>query len=56
MGRGKEKKKREVVHPEVYLYVLISLTPKASDPKLYTLTVNVKDFLCIVVFNVLLFS
>ena len=39
-----------VVHPVVYLYILISLTLKAFDPKLYTLTMNAKDFLCIVVF------
>lgn len=50
MGRG-GKKKREVVHPEVYLYILISLTLKAFNPKLYTLTINEKDFLCIVMFK-----
>lgn len=50
MGRRGEKK-REVVHPEVYLYILISLTLKAFNPKLYTLTINEKDFLCIVVFK-----
>lgn len=50
MGRGGEKK-REVVHLKVYLYILISLTLKAFDPKLYTLTMNAKDFLCIVVFQ-----
>ncbi len=39
------------MHPEVYLYILISLTLKAFDPKLYTLTMNAKDFLRIVVFK-----
>lgn len=55
VGSGEDK--REVVHPEVYLYILISLTLKALDPKLYTLTMNAKDFLHIVVFKAaLLFS
>lgn len=45
------EKKRELVHPEVYLYILISLTLKAFNPKLYTLTINETDFLSIVVFK-----
>lgn len=51
MGR-RGGKKRELVHPEVYLYILISLTLKAFNPKLYTLTINEMDFLSIVVFKV----
>lgn len=50
MGRGGEKK-REVVDPEVYLYICIRLTLTAFNPKLYTLTMNAQDFLCIVVFK-----
>lgn len=51
VGRGGQRKKRVAVHPEVYLYILISLTLKAFDPKLYTLDMHAKDFLCIVVFK-----